>query len=56
METYTIERLKSHPDFPREYCLEPGELLGAFPGFRVALYREIPPQETASILALKGKG
>ena len=53
METYRIERLRSYPDFPRDYCLEPGELLVSLPEMQVSVYQEIPGQELASILALK---
>jgi SAM-dependent methyltransferase len=53
METFTTERLKTKPDFPREYCLEPGELEHAFPELRVEIYRELSGEETASILAFR---
>ncbi len=53
METFTIERVKSRPNFPADYCLKPGELGAAFPDLRVEIYREEPGQETASILAFR---
>jgi tellurite methyltransferase len=53
METFTVERVKSRPNFPAEYCLEPGELRAAFPELRVEIYREEPGHETASILAFR---
>lgn len=53
IETFTIERVKSRPNFPAEYCLKPGELGAAFPDLRVEIYREEPGQETASILAFR---
>ncbi len=53
METFTVERVKSRPNFPIEYCLEPGELRTAFPDLQVGVYREDPGLETASILAFR---
>ena len=37
----------------REFCLARGELLGAFPSLRVAIYRESPGEDTASLLAFR---
>ena len=53
LETFTEEHRLDHPDFPKEYCLAPGELLGAFPDLRVAAYREVPGEATASLLAFR---
>jgi 2-polyprenyl-3-methyl-5-hydroxy-6-metoxy-1,4-benzoquinol methylase len=53
METFTTERLKTKPDFPKEYCLQLGELKRAFPELRIDIYREEPAEETASILAFR---
>lgn len=40
-ETFTVRYLEDHPEFPRAYCLEPGELLSAFePSLTVLHYRE----------------
>lgn len=52
-ETFTRAYRKIRPDFPLPYCLEPGELLRAFPGLHVALYRELPMQDTAALLAFR---
>ncbi len=53
LETFTEEHLKTRPDFPREFCLAPGELLRAFPELRVAIYREMSGEGTASLLAFR---
>lgn len=52
-ETFTLAHRRTRPDFPLTYCLEPGELLHAFPELHVALYRELPAQDTASLLAFR---
>ena len=52
LETFTEEH-QTRPDFPREFCLAPGELLKAFPQLRVAIYREAPGEGTASLLAFR---
>ena len=51
IETFTEAHLETHPDFPREYCLSHGELLTAFPGLHVSIYREVPGERTASLMA-----
>ncbi len=53
IETFTEEHLQTHPEFPREFCLAPGELLTAFPELRMAIYREIPDEGAASLLAFR---
>jgi hypothetical protein len=53
LETFTEEYLMTRPDFPREFCLAPGELLGAFPELRVAIYREMSGERAASLLAFR---
>ena len=54
IETFTRRYLERRPDFPVEYCLEEGELLSAFGAtLRVALYREIPEEWTAALLAFR---
>ena len=53
IETFTEEHLQTHPEFQREFCLAPGELLTAFPKLRLAIYREIPGEGTASLLAFR---
>lgn len=52
-ETFTLAHRKSRPDFRVSYCLEPGEPLHAFPELHVAMYRELPAQDTASLLAFR---
>ncbi len=52
-ETMTLAHLVENPSFPEKYCLRPGELLTAFEGVDVALYRELPGSSTASLLAFK---
>jgi SAM-dependent methyltransferase len=54
IETYTRRYLERRPDFPIELCLEEGELLSAFAAsLRVALYRELPAESTAALLAFR---
>lgn len=53
LQNFTLERKRLRPDFPEAYCLSRGELLRAFPGLRIALYREMPGEETASLLAFR---
>ncbi len=53
IETFTEEHLETHPNFPREFCLAPGEVLTAFPELRVAIYREMPGEGAASLLAFR---
>jgi len=54
VETYTLRHLDVRPKFPRPYCLEENELLDVFAKkLRVARYREIPSETTASILAFR---
>jgi 2-polyprenyl-3-methyl-5-hydroxy-6-metoxy-1,4-benzoquinol methylase len=52
-ETFTQEHRKSRPDFPDEFCLAPGELRTAFPTMKIAAYREVRGEETASVLAFR---
>ncbi|MFQ5790773.1 MAG: hypothetical protein ACE5JI_09890 [Acidobacteriota bacterium] len=53
VETFTREEGKSRADFPEAYCLPPGELRHAFPRLRVAVYRDRPEAEAASLLAFR---
>ncbi len=54
IETFNRRYLERRPDFPREYCLEEGELLAAFsPTLRVARYQERPQEPHASLLAFR---
>jgi SAM-dependent methyltransferase len=53
VETFTEEHRRGRNDFPPEFCLGPGELLRAFPGLRIAVYREMPGEEAASLLAFR---
>ncbi|MGH9318765.1 MAG: class I SAM-dependent methyltransferase [Vicinamibacteria bacterium] len=51
-ETFNLRYLEKRPDFPKEYCLEEGELLEAFgANLRVARYRELPRETMAALLA-----
>jgi SAM-dependent methyltransferase len=53
-ETFNRRYLERRPDFPKEYCLEEGELLEAFsPTLRVVRYRELPQEPHASLLAIR---
>ena len=52
-ETMTLTHLVENPSFPRQYCLQPGELLSAFDSLEVSLYKELPGSSTASLLAIK---
>lgn len=58
-QSVTTEELKINPAFPKEWCLEPNELLHAFKGLRILHYRESPPQgntshsAVASLLAVR---
>jgi tellurite methyltransferase len=53
-ETFNRRYLERRPDFPSEYCLEEGELLGAFsPTLRVARYQERLQEPHASLLAFR---
>jgi SAM-dependent methyltransferase len=54
-ETFTVRHLDDRPGFPRGYCLETNELVRAFsPRLDVAIYRELPSEATASLLAFRG--
>jgi SAM-dependent methyltransferase len=52
-QSVTIDELEINPSFPREWCLEPNELLRSFKSLRVLYYRETDPinQESHSALA-----
>ena len=58
-QSVTTEELKINPTFPREWCLEPNELLHAFGDLRILFYHESPPEGTtshsavASLLAIR---
>ena len=52
-ETFTRRYLEKRPDFPREYCLEEGELKAFSPTLRVARYQERPQETHASLLAFR---
>ena len=49
--TYTIERLRKHPDANHSFLLEPGELPDAFRGLRVLAYEETSEPPVAALLA-----
>ena len=53
-ETYTAAH-SERTGFPRAYCLEPGELAGAFPGWEHLVSREAREdnRDVASLLARK---
>lgn len=54
VETFNTRHLDRNPDFPREFCLDVGELLAAFAAtLTVARYRELPSESTASLLAFR---
>jgi len=54
VETFNRRYLERRPDFPKEYCLEEGELLAAFGStLRVARYQELPREPHASLLAFR---
>lgn len=54
IETFNRRYLERRPDFPKEYCLEEGELLAAFGAtLRVARYQELPREPYASLLAFR---
>ena len=54
IETFNRRYLERRPDFPKEYCLEEGELLAAFGAIlRVARYQELPREPRASLLAFR---
>jgi SAM-dependent methyltransferase len=54
IETFNRRYLERRPDFPKEYCLEEGELLAAFAAtLRVARYQELPREPHASLLAFR---
>ncbi|MBI3805788.1 MAG: methyltransferase domain-containing protein [Nitrospirae bacterium] len=61
-QSVTTEELKINPNFPKEWCLDPNELLHAFKSLRVLSYQEAPPQGTtshsavASLLAVRPDG
>jgi tellurite methyltransferase len=44
-QSVTTDECKFNPGFPKEWCLEPNELLRAFPGLRILYYEEtiLPP-------------
>jgi len=54
IETFNRRYLERRPDFPKEYCLEEGELLGEFGAtLRIARYQELPREPHASLLAFR---
>jgi SAM-dependent methyltransferase len=54
LETFNLRYLEKRPDFPRQYCLEEGDLLRAFsPTLSVARYQELPREPLASLLAFR---
>ena len=54
IETFNRRYLEQRPDFPKEYCLEEGELLGEFGAtLRIARYQELPREPHASLLAFR---
>jgi len=55
VETYSVDHLRHHPDFPRRYVLEPGELLGALGPMRILRYQDVDEGGAAyaSVLARK---
>ncbi len=54
VETFNTRHLGRKPDFPRELCLEVGELLATFEStLRVARYRETASESTACLLAFR---
>ncbi len=55
VETYTIDHLRHHPDFPRRYLLEPGELFRALAPLRILRYQDVDDGRAAyaSVLARK---
>lgn len=54
IETFNRRYLERRPDFPREYCLEEGELLRAFgASLQIARYQELPREPLASLLAFR---
>lgn len=55
LETYTLDHRRHHPDFPRRYLLEPGELLQAVAPLRILRYQDVDDGRAAyaSVLARK---
>jgi SAM-dependent methyltransferase len=54
IETFNRRYLERRADFPKEYCLEEGELLRAFgASLRIARYLEMPREPLASLLAFR---
>ena len=53
IETFTVEYLKTRPDFPEAFCLKPGELRSAFPDLGLRVYRENKETCLASLLGFK---
>jgi 2-polyprenyl-3-methyl-5-hydroxy-6-metoxy-1,4-benzoquinol methylase len=54
IETFNRRYLERRADFPKEYCLEEGELRAAFGAtLRVARYQELPREPLASLLAFR---
>lgn len=54
IETFNRRYRETRPDFPKEYCLEEGELLRAFGAtLRIARYQELPREPWASLLAFR---
>lgn len=51
-QSVTTDETRINPDFPQEWCLEPNELLHAFPALRVIYYRESDPEDGRSHSAL----
>ena len=53
-ETFTLRHREQLPDFPKEYCLDEGELRSAFaPSLRLERYRESASPALASLLAFR---
>jgi SAM-dependent methyltransferase len=54
LSTFNRRYLETRPDFPKEYCLEDGELLRAFsPILRVERLQEDPREPISSLLAFR---
>jgi len=53
LETVTTAFLTQKPEFPKEYCLLPGELMRGFAGLEISRYQESPETGLASLVARK---
>jgi SAM-dependent methyltransferase len=49
--TYTVDRLRTHPDANPSFLLQPGELRNAFGDLQVLKYEEAPEKPVAALLA-----